>query len=201
MRGTGKPWAVLARLLVIGVVLGQCTVFAEENPGEELLDRPAPQLTVSRWTNSEPLSLADLEGKVVLLRWWTAPGCPFCSATAPSLNTLYERYADRDLVIVGLYHHKSTAPLDREHVERYAESFGFQFPLAIDEGWENLRRWWLDTGERGWTSVSFLLDREGIVRWVHPGGEYPPGSDGYAELEATVQELLDKGEEPPHQEG
>lgn len=183
-------------LLALALAAGQAGAVAAQAPGAELLGRPAPELAVTHWTNSEPLTLADLRGKVVLLRWWTAPGCPFCAATAPSLNTLHERYADRDLVVIGLYHHKSTAPLDSEQVARYAESFGFRFPLAIDEGWENLRRWWLDDGQRRWTSVSFLLDREGVVRWVHPGGEYPPASDDYAELEAMVEALLGDGAKP-----
>ncbi len=189
-------------LLALGLVVGQAGAFAAQGAprgeaawsGEALLGRPAPELAVTHWTNSEPLTLADLRGKVVLLRWWTAPGCPFCAATAPSLNELHERYADRDLVIVGLYHHKSTAPLDPAQVERYAEAFGFRFPLAIDEGWETLRHWWLDGAEQQWTSVSFLLDREGVVRWLHPGGEYPPGSEDYAELVTTVEALLDEGE-------
>jgi hypothetical protein len=61
-----------------------------------------------------------------------------------------------------------------------------------------LRRWWLDGGDRQFTSVSFLLDRRGIVRWIHPGGEYHE-SDApaharcdadYSELRRMVEELL-----------
>lgn len=177
-------------LLALALAAGQAGAVAAQAPGAELLGQPAPELAVTHWTNSEPLTLADLRGKVVLLRWWTAPGCPFCAATAPSLNQLDERYAGRGLVIIGLYHHKATAPLDPAQVERYAETFGFRFPLAIDEGWETLRQWWLDGDEQRWTSASFLLDREGVARWIHAGGEYPPGSEDYAELVETVEALL-----------
>lgn len=188
-----SPAAGCCATLALTLALARAGAPAAAAPGEELLGRPAPELTVSHWTNSEPLTLAGLRGKVVLVRWWTAPGCPFCAATAPSLNALHERYADRGLVVIGLYHHKSASPLDPARVARLAEDFGFRFPLAIDEGWETLRRWWLDEGERRWTSVSFLLDREGVVRWVHPGGEYPPGSEDYAELVAAVEALLGEG--------
>lgn len=97
-------------------------------------------------------------------------------------------------VVPQVWFRRSTAPLDPAQVARYAEIFGFRFPRAIDENWQTLRRWWLDGGEREWTSVSFLLDRQGVVRWVHPGGEYAPDSDAYTELEAMVETLLDDGE-------
>ena len=62
--------------------------------------------------------------------------------------------------------------------------------LAIDPDWRTLRRWWLDRADSGWTSVSFLLDREGVIRWIHPGGEYVEGDPDFAELEAEVRRLL-----------
>jgi thiol-disulfide isomerase/thioredoxin len=187
-----RPRRRAALAAALALALGEAAVAATA-PGAELLGRPAPELTVSHWTNSDPLTLAGLRGKVVLVRWWTAPGCPFCAATAPSLNALHDRYAERGLVVIGLYHHKAAEPLDPDRVARLADAFGFRFPLAIDDGWETLRRWWLDGGERRWTSVSFLLDRDGVVRWVHPGGEYPPGSEDHAELVAAVEALLGDG--------
>jgi thiol-disulfide isomerase/thioredoxin len=127
---------------------------------------------------------------VALVRWWTAPGCPYCAATAPSLNEFHAHYKDKGLVVVGLYHHKSDAPLDPAQAKGSAEEFGFRFPVAIDPGWKALKRWWLDGGDRKWTSVSFLLDRRGVVRFVHPGGRYARGDRDYDALKAKVEELL-----------
>jgi peroxiredoxin len=158
--------------------------------GEELLGQPASEWEVTHWIHSPPLRLADLRGKVVLVRWWTAPDCPFCSASAPTLNDLDRRFRDRGLVVVGFYHHKDDAPLDPAAVERYAKRFGFRFPLAIDADWKTLRRWWLDSGDREWTSVSFLIDARGIVRSIHPGGQYAPGEPAARALEDKIVELL-----------
>jgi len=36
---------------------------------------------------------------------------------------------------------------------------------------------WLNQ-ERDWTFGSFLLDRQGIIRYVHPGGEFHDGTEG-----------------------
>ena len=48
----------------------------------------------------------------------------------------------------------------------------------MDTRWSTLERYWLDGHPgRDWTSVSFLIDRDGIIRWVHGGGEYHPSND------------------------
>ena len=97
---------------------------------------------------------------------------------------------DKGLVVVGLYHHKADAPLDPAAVKRSAKELGFRFPVAVDPGWKTLKRWWLATGDRRWTSVSFLIDRRGVVRHVHPGGQYVKGDKAYQALKAKIEELL-----------
>ena len=52
------------------------------------------------------------------------------------------------------------------------------------------RRWWLGGGDRRWTSVSFLLDRKGVVRFVYPGGRHAKGDRADEALKATFEELL-----------
>jgi len=184
----------LALPLLAAALIAAGAARASE-PGDHLLGTPAPAWEAEHWLHSEPLDLEDLRGRVVLVRFWTAPGCPFCRATAPSLNILHERYGDRGLTVIGLYHHKSLTPLDPADVARHAEAFGFGFPVAIDPDWRTLRRWWLDRADSGWTSVSFLLDREGTIRWIHPGGKYVEGDPDFAELEAEVRRLLDGTED------
>ncbi len=158
--------------------------------GSELLGTRPPEWQVTDWLHTPPLVLAGLRGKVVLVRWWTGPQCPYCTASAEALNTLWEKDRERGLVVIGMYHHKADTPLTRDHVEAQARRLGFQFPVAIDEDWRTLRRWWLDGQPRGWTSVTFLVDREGKIRYIHPGGAYFSGEPGYAALEAAVEHAL-----------
>lgn len=157
--------------------------------GEELVGTPARSWHAEHWLNSEPLQLEQLRGRVILVRWWTAPECPFCAATAPALNDFHARYAKRGLSVIGFYHHKSSSALNPDDVERYAKLFKFQFPIAIDPEWTTLRSWWLDQ-KRKFTSVSFLIDRRGIIRHVHPGGQYVKGEPAHAKLEAMIERLL-----------
>ncbi len=163
---------------------------AAAREGSDLMGTRPPEWQVGHWLNSEPLTLRGLAGRVVLVRWWTAPGCPFCAASAPALAEFHAAYRERGLTVVGLYHHKSPAPLDPEEVAAHAARFGFAFPVAIDFDWRTLRRWWLDGRDRAWTSVSFLLDRQGRIRHVHPGGQYVRGDADYAALKAAIETLL-----------
>ena len=158
--------------------------------GQELLGTRPPEWQASDWIHSGPLTLAGLRGKVVLVRWWTGPQCPYCTASAEALNMLWEKDRERGLVVIGMYHHKSDSPLTREHVEAQVRRLGFEFPVAVDQDWTTLHRWWLDGQPRGWTSVTFLLDREGRIRHIHPGGAYFPGEPGYMALEEAVEKAL-----------
>ena len=47
------------------------------NEGNALIGIRPGGWTARDWINSEPLALDTLRGKVVLVRWWTAPGCAF----------------------------------------------------------------------------------------------------------------------------
>jgi thiol-disulfide isomerase/thioredoxin len=155
-----------------------------------VIDQPAPPWQVSQWFNSQPLSLDQLRGKVVFVRWFMGPSCPFCSGTAPTLRALHERYGAKGLAVIGMYHHKEATPLDPRQVEGWIKHYGYQFPVAIDKDWTTLRNWWLDRHERSYTSVSFLLDKAGVVRRVHLGGLIAPDGDDIAAINADVERLI-----------
>jgi peroxiredoxin len=165
-------------------------------PGADTIDattivgKPAPAWDVD-WMGAAAIAPADLRGDVVLVRWFTE-GCPYCAATAPTLVTLNEELRARGLRSIGLYHHKSDEPLEVAKVQALAARFGFTVPIAIDHDWKVLRDWWLDDHE-GWTSVSFLIDRKGVVRFVHTGGQYEPGSTDAAQMRAWIEQLLAGG--------
>ncbi len=152
-----------------------------------LVGKPAPPWRVD-WMGATPIGGADLRGSVVLVRWFTE-GCPYCSSTAPSLIEFDRDFRSRGLRVIGMYHHKSDDPLEVAKVKALATTFGFTFPVAIDHDWTVLKQWWLDD-HPGWTSVSFLIDRRGTVRFVHTGGEYGPGSDDAAQMRRWIEQLL-----------
>jgi peroxiredoxin len=163
---------------------------ARHKEGEELIGTRALEWSGAQWIQGGPLALEGLRGRVVLVRWWTAPDCPLCAGTAPSLNAFHDQYKERGLVVVGFYHHKSDAPLREEDVVEHKARFGFAFPVAIDPAWKTLRAWWLSGPARDYTSVSFLIDRKGVIQYIHPGGKYARGDKEHDEVKATIEKLL-----------
>ena len=158
--------------------------------GADLLGTQAHEWNVGPWYNSPPLTLASLRGRVVLVRWFMSTNCPLCTATAPSLRAFDHDYAARGLSVIGMYHHKDPEPLDPAKVAETIKTFGFTFPVAIDPDWRTLKDWWLDGHRRSFTSVSFLIDKKGTIRFIHPGGKYEPGSADERTLRARIESLL-----------
>jgi len=157
----------------------------DRSAGNDRIGVAAPSFEFDGWLNSKPLSLESLRGQVVLVRWWTET-CPFCASSAPALRAIHEQYSPGGLTVIGVYHPKANrdGPLDMARVERAVEARELDFPIAIDWDWRNgtLANWWLTGPERPATSVTFLLDKSGVIQFVHPGMEYhdPNGSDGHA---------------------
>ena len=72
------------------------------------------------------VSLASLEGKVVVLDFW-ATWCGPCRAACPAVQALHEQFADRgDVVIVGIHFDNEGDPA------AYMAEHGFTFPVIVD---------------------------------------------------------------------
>src|SRR5262245_61257136 len=61
----------------------------------------APALTLSRLDDDGTLDLASLRGKPVVVNFW-ASWCAPCKDESPYLQSVYERYRDRGLVVLGV---------------------------------------------------------------------------------------------------
>ena len=192
---------LIASMLVLTALTGSAALAAAADPaaaGAELIGTKALGWEGVEWLDTAPIRLEDLRGKVVLVRWWT-DSCPYCRRSAPALNEFHARFARRGLTVIGLYHAK---PIDRSipasEIRAAAQERGVGFPIAIDRGWSVLRRWWLDGGQRSATSVSFLIDRQGVIRHIHPGpafhrevvgGDDQPSKD-FVALDLMIDQVL-----------
>jgi thiol-disulfide isomerase/thioredoxin len=186
----------LAGLAAIGHAAGRSPADHPDS-GAGMIGRPAPALAFDRWIGAKPTSLAQLRGKVVLVRWWTE-GCHYCETTLPVIERA-RRAHPQDLVTIGVFHPKPPRAVGDRRILALAKELGYGGAIAVDQEWKALDRWWLDGHpERSWTSVSFLIDRAGRVRWVHGGGEYHPSDDPrharcdqqHDEFQATLATLL-----------
>jgi peroxiredoxin len=148
-------------------------------PGETA---PAPEFRgVREWINSDPLTMAKLRGKVVLVHFWTN-GCYNCKNNYPHYKAWEERYAGKDVVIVGIHTPETPGERDVDRIKAQAAKHGLKFPIAVDNDRSNWNAW----NNRYWPTV-YVVDRQGRVRYGWEGELNYKGATG----EETVRRLVD----------
>jgi thiol-disulfide isomerase/thioredoxin len=141
--------------------------------------RLAPEVAeISGYINSDPITLADLNGKVVLVDFWTY-SCINCIRTIPYLNAWHEKYADKGLVILGVHTPEFEFEKDYSNVKAAVEKFEIKYPVLLD----NDKGTWKAFENRYWPH-KYLIDDEGYIRYDHIG------EGGYADTEKVIQSLL-----------
>ncbi|HEX7033307.1 MAG TPA: thioredoxin family protein [Nitrososphaera sp.] len=139
----------------------------------------APELAqISGYINTDPITLADLKGKVVLVDFWTY-SCINCIRTIPYLNAWYQKYADDGLVIVGVHTPEFEFEKDYNNVKAAVEKFEIKYPVVQD----NDKATWKAYENRYWPR-KYLIDNEGYIRYDHIG------EGAYADTEKVIQSLL-----------
>ena len=158
--------------------------------GQDLIGDPFPKLKFDRWLNVDRTQ-PKIKGGVTLYRWWT-DGCPYCARSLPAIERWRRKYEKNGLAVVGIYHPKPPRAVKDEDILATAKKLGYRGPIAVDEDWSQLERAYLDSGDRGATSVTFLVDGDGIIRFVHPGPIFFASDDPrFAEADADHR-LLEK---------
>jgi cytochrome c biogenesis protein CcdA/thiol-disulfide isomerase/thioredoxin len=142
----------------------------------------APNFTgIVSWLNTpgnQPLTLAQLKGKVVLVDFWTY-SCINCQRSLPHVEGWYNDYKKDGLVVVGV----STPEFSFEHVvsnvRSAAGNLGIDYPIAIDN---NYATW--DAYNNEYWPAEYLIDPSGEVR------AYDFGEGGYSAMESNIRSLL-----------
>jgi thiol-disulfide isomerase/thioredoxin len=134
--------------------------------------------SATAWLNAQPLTAADLRGKVVLIDFWTYT-CINWQRTLPYVRAWAEKYKDQGLVVIGVHAPEFAFEHDVENVRRAAKHLRVEYPIAIDNDFAI----WRAFNNHYWPAL-YLLDAEGRIRHHHFGeGEY-----GRSEL--MIQRLL-----------
>ena len=135
---------------------------------------------ISGWINSEPFSIASLQGKVVLIDFWTYT-CVNCIRTIPFLKEWYEKYAAEGLVIVGVHTPEFEFEHLRENVEAAVEEFQIKWPVLQD----NEMGTWQAFNNVFWPA-KYLIDKDGVIQYTHFG------EGKYVETELEIRKLLNE---------
>ncbi|WP_265529307.1 cytochrome c biogenesis protein DipZ [Sphingomicrobium marinum] len=118
----------------------------------------------TRWLNGKA---PDLEGKVVLIDFWTY-SCINCIRAVPFVQDWHEKYADDGLVIIGVHSPEFAFEKDIGNVEQAIADYGITYPVLVD----NDKNVWRAFENRYWPA-HYLRDAQGRLRYHHFGeGKY-----------------------------
>ncbi|MFC2067420.1 peroxiredoxin family protein [Chloroflexota bacterium] len=117
----------------------------------------APDFTLLDLDGNE-VKLSEFLGKRVFINFW-ATWCPPCRAEMPDIESLYQEYKDKGLVVIGIDISESEGTT-RQFVQRggYGWTFVLDSTGAVAANY-NVRA----------IPTSFFIDREGVIQAVNIG--------------------------------
>jgi glutathione peroxidase-family protein len=134
--------------------------------GYKLYDKQPPPLQLAKWFNSQPLSLSELRGKVVLLH--IGIHIDTYSDYNRKVLQMYEKYRDQGLAVIAIYINSRGSWPRRttdEEITDYLEQNYITFPVALDQT--------VPSASLGVTYAAYeaqscpakyLIDKKGVLR-------------------------------------
>lgn len=127
----------------------------------------APEWKVTQWFNTaQPLHLADLCGKVVVLHTFQML-CPGCVVQGlPQAQKVFNTFDRNEVSVIGLHtvfeHHGVMTP---KALDAFIHEYRYTFPIGVDQpdGQAGLPLTMRAYGMRGTPSL-VLIDHEGYIR-------------------------------------
>jgi thiol-disulfide isomerase/thioredoxin len=131
-----------------------------------------------QWLNTdEPLRLADLRGKVVLLDFWTYC-CINCMHVIPDLTYLEHKYKN-ELVVIGVHSAKFMNERESDNIRQAILRYDIQHPVVNDHEF----RIWQHYTVRAWPTL-IVIKPDGYVLG------YLSGEGNREMLEQVIDELI-----------
>ncbi len=141
---------------------------------------------ITHWLNSQPLTMKDLKGKVVLVDFWTYT-CINCIRTLPHVTGWYEKYKDKGFVVVGVHTPEFEFEKETANVQKAIKQFNINYPVAQDNDYAT----WNAYNNQYWPA-EYLIDAKGNIRRTHFGeGEYDQSEQAIKDLLIEAGQKVD----------
>ncbi|GJL79152.1 MAG: hypothetical protein NPINA01_21410 [Nitrospinaceae bacterium] len=147
----------------------------------------APKLNAENlpWFNVKaPLDLPDLEGKLVILDFWTFC-CINCIHIIPTLKRIEEKFPD-SVVVIGVHSPKFPGEKATDNVSKAIDRYEIVHPIVHDEHFTI----WKNYTVRAWPTLIFI-GPDGYILGQLPGEPDPEMLD--ASVTQVVEEMKQKG--------
>jgi peroxiredoxin len=142
-----------------------------------VVDGPAPAYGAAT-LDGDTVSLASMKGEVVLLNLW-ATWCAPCRHETPFLESLYKERSGQGLEIVGVSMDTGDA---RDQVKSFIQEYGVTYRILVDP---QMRA--MDTFQVLGLPATFLIDRDGVLRWMRFGPVSESDNEFMTALETTLR--------------
>jgi len=177
-----RRWLILVISVVIGVTLGlvfftelffsdlslqedSAITNVDETNNMEIGDRapapkvgsPAPNFVITD-LNGESVQLSEYRGHIILLNFW-ATTCAACQLEMPEFRESYETHHAEGYTVLAV----EVDGVERK-VRGFVERYRLSFPILVDTD-AKLQELYQIRG----IPVSFFIDRDGIIRFIHYG--------------------------------
>jgi thiol-disulfide isomerase/thioredoxin len=148
-------------------------------PGSAYCDGlPSKLYGATAWLNTSSGSAPDLQGKVVIVQFWTYT-CVNWRRTLPYIRAWSAKYRDQDLIVVGVHTPEFDFEENIDNVRTALAGMGIDYPIAVD----SRHSIWNAFHNVYWPAF-YLIDPQGRIRYSHFGeGEYQRS-------EREIQKLL-----------
>jgi cytochrome c biogenesis protein CcdA/thiol-disulfide isomerase/thioredoxin len=130
------------------------------------------------WINAPPLDAKALQGKVVLVDFWTY-SCINCLRSLPYVTAWADKYRADGLVVIGVHAPEFAFEKDVANVRKAVRDLGIDYPVAVD----NRYAIWRAFDNHYWPA-HYFIDAKGRIRHHHFG------EGDYAGSERIIQQLL-----------
>jgi thiol-disulfide isomerase/thioredoxin len=141
--------------------------------------QPLPEFQgITQWLNSDPLTVANLRGSVVLIQFWTF-ACINCQRTLPYIVQWHQQYAAKGLKVIGIHTPEFAFERDVNTIKQALQKHKITYPVPVDSSFKT----WNAYRNEYWPHL-FLADRQGRIRYDHIG------EGAYDTTAQTIQKLL-----------
>ena len=168
----GAPWTGRALIAAAALFLS----LAQAAPAPALLGHKAADFTLKSITG-ENLRLSEFRGQVVLLNFW-ARWAGDSRREIPALERIHNTYARAGLVVLGV-----SIEADARRAGEFATSMHIPYPVLIDTDPALGQEYVIQK-----MPMTLLIDRAGIVRFVHVGFENADEAVYLEQIRALLRE-------------
>jgi len=142
------------------------------------MNKEAPDFTLTG-LNGQRVSLKDMRGKVVFIDFW-ASWCPPCKKEFPELNKLTQEYDSSKFVTLAVSEDKVRSNV-RSFISDYLDR-PQNLIVLLDRRSKAIKKYSV-----GAMPTSFIIDSNGVIRYIHFGYKESDPKTWRKEIEALIK--------------